>query len=309
MKNSKYKRILSGLLLIIAILLLVFVIILFLGDGKEFPNWDTVLEIFELSPSQEYAYDADYFRVVDVGQGDCLMFYSNGKTALIDTGPPEYSYVLPSRLDTAGIDEIDIMIFTHYHSDHTGGIEEIMGKYEVKNLLLPDVRIDEEGYEPVKQLRESVQLNSGGIYTAVPGLSVQVGEFEITVIGYYNGQANENDRSIVLMAKIDDVKILLMADAEKNTENLLIDQGIDLSCDILKVGHHGSNTSTSERFLNSCEPEYAVVSCGKDNTFSHPHDDVISRLERIDTKFYRTDLQGDITFLIEENKITVKKQK
>lgn len=291
------------------LLFIFFSLVLFLGDGDKIPDWNTVFELFDLSPSGEYAYDADYFKVINVGQGDCLMFYSNGKTALIDTGPEEYAYVLPNCLDSSGIDNIDVMVLTHYHDDHTGGIESILGKYNVKNLVIPDARTDEEGYKAVERLRKNVQLNSGGIYKAVPGLSIQVGEFEITVVGYSNNETTENNRSIILIAKIDDVKILLMGDAEKSVEDLLIDKGIDLSCDILKVGHHGSNTSTCERFLENCSPKYSVVSCGLDNAFSHPHDDVITRLERKEINLYRTDYDGDVTFLIENGDINVKTQK
>ena len=141
------------------------------------------------------------------------------------------------------------------------------------------------------------------------GINFQIGEFEITILSDYDGNLEENDRSVFVMAEIDNTKILFTGDAETKTENKLLEDNINIDCDILKVSHHGSNTSSSERFLSEATPDYAVISVGKGNSYSHPHTETLKSLKKCGAKILRTDNNGDITFDFTDDNIELKTEK
>lgn len=275
------------------------------SDGTLIPNWTTFSDYLNLAPVPVSEQEADYFRVIDVGEGDCLLFCSNGQTALIDTGTEEYSRNLCSKFKKYGIEKLDLLMVTHLHSDHTGGIDAVSEKFDIKNLIIPKLVGEEEGSEAVKRVRNIVRGNSGTVYTAVQGMAVEIGDFEITVLAYFEDESDENDRSLLLMAEIDGKRILLTGDGGESAEKRLLNENIDISCDILKVGHHGSSTSTNADFLAACAPEYAAISCGIGNSYSHPHDETLKRLEENNVEIFRTDINGDITFCFEDGKLSV----
>lgn len=279
------------------------------SDGTVIPNWRTLSDCLTISPTPVSEQKGDYFRVIDVGQGDCLLFSSNGQTALIDTGTEEYSANLYPKFRKYGIEKFDLLMVSHLHDDHTGGIDTVSEKFDIKNLIIPKLLSDQEGTDAVNRVRNSVRKKSGAVYTAMQGMSVQVGDFEITVLAYFEDEEDENDRSLFLMAEIDGKRILLTGDAGKSAEKRLLAEGLDLSCDILKVGHHGSSSSSTEALLEACKPKYAAISCGLGNSYSHPHENTLERLEECKAEIYRTDIRGDITFSFEDGRISVSTEK
>lgn len=245
----------------------------------------------------------DFVKVIDVGQGDSTLISSNGYNCLIDTGSIESVNELSSSLFNSGIKKIDVLFLTHLHADHTGGVAHIFEHFTVNNVILPELSTHSEGIYSAELAINKVTTSGGGVYSAVQGMNFELGDFEITVLGSYGKMKDENNRSLVIMAKIDDKKFLFTGDAEQEVEKALIDEGINLNCDVLKVGHHGSNTSTSVEFLNKTTPEFAAISVGKGNIYGHPNKALIKRLEERKVKFFRTDFEGDITFRIEKGKI------
>ncbi len=245
----------------------------------------------------------DFVKVIDVGEGDSILICSNGKSALVDTG--DGSTDICSKLLSYGIKKIDVLLITHIHTDHTGGFDSIASRFIIDNLVMPDFGKTDENVEPVNTAVRSIVQKGGKLYTATQGMNFNIGDFEITVIGYYPDEEDENNRSVIVMAEIYDKRFLFTGDAESVAERLLLKDGINTECDVLKVGHHGSSNSCSKEFLNSCNPDMAVISCGEGNTYSHPHKETIEQLEDFKIKTYRTDLQGDITFYVEGDKITV----
>ena len=251
--------------------------------------------------------EADFIEFLDVGQGDCAIIYSDGYCAVIDVGEPESVTVINKALKDYGIEEIDALIISHLHSDHVGALPEIAELYPIGNLFMP--KIYNKSIITAKNGKETAVQNGAAFYEVDSGINFNIGEFEITILSDYDGDSEENNRSTFVMAEIDGTKILFTGDAEAEMENKLIDDNINIDCDILKVGHHGSNTSSSERFLNQATPDYAVVSVGENNQYSHPHKETLKSLEKCGAKIFRTDKNGDITFDFTENKIELKTEK
>lgn len=253
--------------------------------------------------------DKDYVKIMNVGQADSILIYSNGYSAIIDAGLPSYSKDIFADLNYSKIKRIDTAILTHYHSDHVGAINKISERFNIRNLILPAFTEGGEGLELVNSAKKNIIGNKGKVYTATPGMNFNIGDFEITVLCHYYNMGNINDTSIVVMAKIGTVKFLFTGDAEENAETALLKENINLDCTVLKVGHHGSDTSTSEDFLKAATPEYSVISVGEDNVYSHPSNETLALLESFDSKVFRTDQNGDVTFFVKNNKITVETEK
>ncbi len=251
----------------------------------------------------------DYIKVIDVGQGDSILIQSNGYTALVDTGPKENGLQLCDSLRENKIKSIDALVITHTHLDHVGGLSQLMESFNVKNLVLPKLSTFSEGINAAELAINNVNRSGGKVLTAKEGFNFIIGEFELTVIADYSDFFNENNCSLVLMVKKDDRKMLLTADLEQGGEKRLLRKGVNISCDILKVGHHGSSSSTIKSFLSACNPQIAAISCGEGNEFAHPHTAVLNRLKNHRVKTYRTDKNGDITFFFENNKISVQTEK
>lgn len=302
MNKSHLRKTLSVILAVI----IVFSAVVTLETIDVIPSWDDVFSSLGLN-KREDGY-ADFVRFIDVGQGDSILIGSNNQTALIDSGVLQSeSY---GKILGYGIKNIDVFLLTHYHDDHYGGLEQIAENMNISNLILPDFNKSEGTTDTVLNVRERLLNRGGKSYIARDGMNFTLGDFEVTVIGYYPQCEGENNRSVVTMAKIGKYKFLLTGDMENDCEELIISNGINLECDVLKVAHHGSSTSTSQNFLNKANPKYAVISCGEGNQYSHPHDEVIERLESSDIKkIYRTDLSGDITFYVEDNDLRIETER
>lgn len=249
----------------------------------------------------------DFIMFTDVGQGDSAIIYSNGYSAVIDAGIPSVAPDICNDLSNLNISQIDVALISHLHSDHVGGLFQIAEGYKVKNLIMPELL--NSSVAAAKNVKTFITNQGGAYYNAVPGMNFRIGEFEITVLGYMNDGKNENNRSVFTMAEIEGYKFLFTGDAEAEAERYLLDQNINIDCDVLKVSHHGSNTSTSTEFLNAATPEYAVISVGEDNMYNHPNFETISALDRINAKVYRTDKDGDITFDLSGDNIKIETEK
>lgn len=250
-------------------------------------------------------YNGAYVQMIDVGQGDSILLYSGGHAALIDTGIKSYFSNVEKALKLKGIDTLDMLLITHNHTDHMGGIVELTNKFAVKMLIIPDLQKTDERTDRMKQAIQSVKASGGECITAEKGTTVSVGEFDIAVIGAYYNEKDENDRSIVTMAKIGKWKFLFTGDAQEPVEKQLMADNISLKCDVLKIGHHGSMYGTSEEFLSATAPSFAMISCGKGNRYSHPHDVVLLRLKEAGVRYFRTDTNGSVTFTVNEKEIEV----
>lgn len=265
-------------------------------------------EIFK-TDSAYNANNDDFVKIIDVGQGDSVLIYSNGYSALVDVGIPDAANEICAALEEHNIEFLDVLMLTHLDNDHVGGVSGVTQVFEVKNLILPEISIESEGLNAAQFAINRVKASGGEIFTAVEGMNFKIGEFTITILSHLTEMNNDNNRSIVAMAEIDKRKFLLTGDIEAKGERAIIEEGIDLGCDVLKVAHHGSNSSTTDEFLKLAKPSYAAISVGEDNRYGHPHSNVLSALEYYNTKIYRTDFDGDIIFFVNDGKISVKTNK
>ena len=186
-------------------------------------------------------FDDDFIKFMDVGQGDGAIIYSNGYCAVIDMGEAIASNDVLADLSRLNVKQIDMLIVSHYHSDHIGGFSDVSKKYKIKNMVGP--KLVESNSLAGKSAKEKVIKQGGKFYEGIFGLNFNVGEFKITLLGYCDSD-NENDRSIYLMAEIDGVKFLFTGDGETLAEKELLKRTKDIDCDILKVAHHGSKKSS-----------------------------------------------------------------
>ena len=243
----------------------------------------------------------DYIEFFDVGQGDSALIVSNGRYCLVDTGTEDSAEMLCKDLKAKGINDIDLITVSHFHIDHTGGLYDIVSRFRVENLMFPPEMKDTTMNKKVVYAKSNVLAEDGDFYTAKIGTKITVGDFKMTVI-YFNGELyGENNRSVYVMAQKGNVKFLFTGDGEYSAENDMLNNLTDVDCDVLKVAHHGSKGATYDRFLKSCSPEYAVISCGKGNEYGHPHEKLLNRLKSHNVEVFRTDLNGDITFSVPDN--------
>lgn len=233
---------------------------------------------------------------IDVGQGDSelIRLKDSGIDILIDAGTRSTKQELADYLKELGVDDIDILIGTHPHEDHIGGMAKIIEEFPIGTLYLPETS-DEmtpttKTYESLLDAAESKNVT---VRTASAGdVLLEQGNTSFKVLSpSHTDYDNLNDYSIVTRLKVGDTAFLFQGDAETPVEEEILDSGADVSCDVIKLGHHGSSTSSSRAYLEAANPSAAVISCGVGNEYGHPHRETMDLLEKLSITPYRTDTQ------------------
>lgn len=229
---------------------------------------------------------------IDVGQGDSILIQQGDKSMLIDAGTNEAQDTVVDYVKKQGISKIDYLVLTHPHEDHIGGADKVIKTFSIGKVYMPKKTATTQTFKSVV-----AAMNSKSLKATEPQLgdTFKLGEASCTILGPVNPQENDiNSYSIVLKVTFGDTKFLFTGDAQTSNEETMIKKGYDLSADVLKVGHHGSRTSTCKDFLNKVNPKYAVISVGKGNDYGHPHKEAMNRLKAAGVKVYRTDESGTI---------------
>ena len=226
---------------------------------------------------------------IDVGQADAALIECDGHYMLIDGGNKADSSKIYSVLKEAQVPKLDLLVATHAHEDHVGGLAGALNYTEADLILCPVTDYDSEAFRDFVKYADL----SGGITVPKAGDTYKLGSATVTILGL-NLAKGSNNSSIVLRIDHGENAFLFMGDAERDAELVLTEGNADLAADVLKVGHHGSDTSTTYPLLYYAKPQYAVISVGEGNSYGHPTEDTLSRLRDADVKLYRTDLQGDI---------------
>ncbi len=223
----------------------------------------------------------------DVGQADSILITNQDKTMLIDAGNNEDGKLLVQNLKDLQIQKIDYLIGTHPHEDHIGGMDDIIKNFDIGTIYMPKVQTNTKTFEDVIDAVKEKELK---IETPKIGDSFSIGKAECKVLSVGTNKENLNLSSIVIKLDFEELSYLFTGDMEEEIENKL---NVD-KINILKVAHHGSDTSSSENFINKIAPELAIISVGKDNSYGHPSEQTIDRLKNIGTTIYRTDEVGNI---------------
>ncbi len=268
-----------------------------------------ILLIINQKTDKSIIIEDDFVKIIDVGNADSILIYSNGYSALIDVGLSASAGEISACLEELDIKNIDVLIFSHLHNDHTGGIEKLLTKYSVSKLILPEISVESEGLGDAELAINTVTRSGGEVFNAKQGMNFEIGDFEITVLAAFNQLDGENNRSVITSANLNGIKFLFMGDAESAAEKLLLKEGLDLKSDVIKIGHHGSGGSSSDELLKAARPRYAAISVGEGNSYGHPHNETLARLQYINAEVLRTDYDGDITFIVKDNKLSVKTEK
>ena len=241
--------------------------------------------------------NSNYLTVyfIDVGQGDCILVNVNGYNLLIDSGPSSARKSLLGYLDKLSISKFDYVIATHPHEDHIGNMDAIIRKYHIGKFLAPKVTASTLTFENMVTALNDKNLKISVISTG--SNSINLGK-ETSIMFYTLPNLNTDDElnlySPIIKLTYKNISFLFTGDAELKNEEFLIKNEINLRSHILKIGHHGSSSSTCEAFLNSVNPKVAIISVGSNNKYGHPAASTLNLLKNYHIKLYRTDLLGTI---------------
>ena len=247
-----------------------------------------------------------WVEFVDVGQGDCAIIQCDGHYMMIDGGPSKASSTVYSILKNKNITNIDLMIATHPDEDHIGGLSGALNYAKVGTVLSPVTTHDSKTF---KSFTKYIRKQDKVITVPKAGDTYTIGSANVSILAPLYNSPDTNDNSIVAKVSYAGHSFIFMGDAEEIEENSIVNEYIKIECDVLKVGHHGSNSSTSKSLLKAVKPKYAVISVGKNNDYGHPTQEILNKLTDAGCLIYRTDLQGDITFTIEKNNLKVATEK
>ncbi|TDT58426.1 ComEC/Rec2 family competence protein [Fonticella tunisiensis] len=233
--------------------------------------------------------------VIDVGQGDSILIKTpKNKYVLVDGGSKTEKDKLFNFLKTQDIDKIDVIIGTHPHEDHIGNLDDVIRDYDVGEIYLPKVTASTKTFA---DLMDAIRDKNLSIKNAKAGVSFSLDGVNFDFIAPNSSKYEEvNNYSAVVKVTYRKSSFLLMGDAEKLSENEIMSRGFNVSADIIKIGHHGSSSSSSRKFIEAVNPEYAVISCGKGNDYGHPHRETLKLLSDLKIKTYRTDIDGTVSF-------------
>lgn len=261
---------------------------------------DIQTEESSVEPGENSKFEVHY---LDVGQADAALILCDDEVMLIDGGNPEDSSLIAVYLKKCSITHLDYIICSHAHDDHVGGLPGALSVASAGAVFAPKTENDIKSYHSFKSKVEAQGLE---IQNPVPGSSIKFGSSVVNFLGPISEELGElNNTSIVLKITYGETSFLFTGDAEREEEQEITAKDYDLSATVLKIGHHGSENSTSYVFLREIMPEYAIISVGKENSYGHPAEETLSRLRDADVKVYRTDLQGDIIAKSDGKKVTV----
>ncbi|MEG1869833.1 MAG: MBL fold metallo-hydrolase [Oscillospiraceae bacterium] len=311
LKKNKHNKWIMGL----AAVVMLGAIIVTAGEALNIdaiPSWTTVLETADTVLYGETSEttsdlkeipegDTVTVTVLDVGQGDSILIRTPEQNVLIDASLPEEGDNVVKHLKDEGINNLDLVIMTHPHADHIGGMQKVFDNITVDKVIMSPQSHTTNMY---KKLLTTIKTKKIASSTAKPGTVLELGGgATLTILGPVQKFDDLNDASVISKLQYGETGFLFSGDAEKTAEEALLAKNPNLDVDVMVAGHHGSRTSTSGKYFAAASPEFIAISCGKDNDYGHPHKETLERIK--DCTVNRTDLEGDITYVSDGNEIYV----
>ena len=261
----------------------------------DIPTWGELLAGDKAVEDASAAEQKLTVHMIDVGQGDCILVKFESHAMLIDAGERGNSDTIISYLKQNGVEELEYVVATHPHSDHIGSMPEVLEAFTIKNVIMPKLPNKLVPNTSIyKQLIKAVKASGAKTISAKPQAEYMLGEAKITILGPVGTPEDLNDASVVIRLDYGKSSFLFTGDAEAASEKRVLDSGADVDVDVLKMGHHGSSTSTCKEFFEAVSPSLALISCGKDNDYGHPHRETLELLKESGIDYERTDLKGTI---------------
>lgn len=229
---------------------------------------------------------------INVGQADSILVQQGNSNMLIDAGNNVDAKTIVDYLKSQGVRKLDYVIGTHPHADHIGSMDVVIKTFDVGKVYMPKETSNTKTY---KDVITSIKAKNLKITAPKPGESFKLGEAECTILAPNSDKYKDiNDTSIVLKVAFGQNKFLFEGDAESTSEKEMLAKGFDAKADVIKLGHHGSHSSSSNEFLDKVQPSYAVISCGGGNDYGHPHKKTMDKLKQRKVKVFRTDESGTV---------------
>lgn len=253
--------------------------------------------------------DPAHLRIlyVDLGQADASLIIQGDQVMLIDAGNNKDGGKICQMLKEEGIQKVDVLIGTHPHADHIGGLDDVIRTFDIGTFYMPEVIHTTRTFEEVLDAAEDKGLK---ITVPSPGDSRQLGKASYQFLAPQSESYEKlNDYSISLRVDFSDQAFLFTGDAERRSEKEMLASGLSLAADVFQAGHHGSSTSNTQAFLEAVDPDYLIVSAGLDNPYGHPHREIIAACQARQIKVYRTDRDGTITLTSSKDQLTISTEK
>lgn len=238
---------------------------------------------------------------IDVGQGDATLVISGEHAMLIDAGDDSKGTKVQLYLKTQGVERLDYLVLTHTDADHIGGADVIISKFDIANVFIGDYPKDNNVYTDLMQALETKGMSYS---TPEVGDTYALGEAFFMLVAPNRTYSDPNNSSIALVLQNGQNRFLFTGDAEEEAEADILANGLNIDCDVFKAGHHGSSTSNTQGLLSAASPMYSVISCAPDNSYGHPHAEVLNNLRAMGVKVFRTDEQGSVMATSDGKEIT-----
>ena len=303
--KSERKKLAKLLTTIIAIIILVVASIIGIDIVELVPDNTVQTTQPETTGKVQDVEGALVVHMIDVGQADCFLLIQDEQTALVDCGTRSTGKDAVEYIKELGITQLDYVIGTHPHDDHMGGMYDVITNFDIGTVIIPDSRDGE--ITANWYIKLMTELNTGdynieyadrGDLFSLDDASMQVIAAETDVGG------NTNNYSIVLKVSFGQMDMIMTGDAETEIEEIILQSGMDIDAEILKAGHHGSDTSSSDEFLDAISPEYVLISCKVGNKYEHPIKSTMEKFEQRKIEIYRTDECGSVIMTITTDNVT-----